>query len=94
MKITPRPCVTLTLAIGLALGTLPKAGLADGLIRDPRIRPDTQITVSSSDPQLDLAIARSVDYIYDYLVVGPQQYPTTEEAARITKFREIGRAHV
>ncbi|MCG9755806.1 NPCBM/NEW2 domain-containing protein [Shewanella insulae] len=90
MKITTRPCATLTLAIGLALGTLPKVGLADGLIRDPRIRPDTQLTVSSSDPQLDLAIARSVDYIYDYLVVGPQQYPTTEEAERITKFRDAG----
>lgn len=84
------PYASLSIAIGLALGTFTLPVVADGLIRDARIRPATEIQVSSSNAELDHAIDGSINFIYDYLVVGPQQYPTTEVADRITKFRDAG----
>ncbi|WP_394201033.1 NPCBM/NEW2 domain-containing protein [Shewanella waksmanii] len=90
MMFNNQPCVTLSLAISIALGTVSLSADADGLITDPRIRPQSQLQINSSDPQLDIAIDRSINYIYDYLVVGPQQFPTTEVEPRITKFREAG----
>ncbi|MDP5210919.1 X2-like carbohydrate binding domain-containing protein [Microbulbifer sp. 2205BS26-8] len=57
---------------------------------DPRIRPNHLIEVTSSNKDLDESISESIRYIYDSLVVGPRQYPTTEIDNRITRFREYG----
>ncbi|MCH9692050.1 MAG: hypothetical protein K0U59_08340 [Gammaproteobacteria bacterium] len=57
---------------------------------DPRIRPDKQLIIYSSDQNLNNALSASMEYIYNFLIVGPKQFPVTENEPRITKFRDYG----
>jgi|GEM_PF-5373479 len=74
----------------IALGAILSSASSLAWVNDVRIRPDNPITVTSNDPEFNHAMSQSIDYVYDSLVVGPQQYPNTETQRRITMFPEAG----
>ncbi len=80
--------MVLTAVVGAAC--LSNSAMADGKIRDKRIRPASGLEITSSNPELDIALKNSINYVYDYLVVGPKQYPTTEIEPRVLQSPKAG----
>ena len=85
-----RGLAPLSMAVAITTALWATTGSANNNGIDPRIRPDVQLSVTSSSADLNESIAESINYVYDSLVVGPQQYPTTEVEDRITRFERAG----